>query len=115
MSVVELVSGRTSTEPSGWVDLREDGPRTVITLRGEVDIRLCGKLASAVGLALALGRPVDVDTREVTVVDSSVMGQIARLAYAETHDVRLLAPPPLVRELLEVTDLAGAVTVVEPA
>lgn len=111
MTVAELASGRTSAEPPGWIEVVTDPPRTRLLLGGEVDIRLSGKLTDAVSYAIAIGRPVDVDSRDVTIVDSSVMGQIARLANAVP--VCLIAPPPLVTDLLLITQLGDLVGVVD--
>lgn len=111
MTVAELASGRTSAEPPGWIDVATDVLRTRLVLGGEVDIRLSGKLTDAVSYAIALGRPVDVDSRAVTIVDSSLMGQIARLANAV--EVRLVAPPALVADLLLITQLGDMVSVVD--
>lgn len=86
-----------------------------LVLAGEVDARLNAQLASATLQLTENGLPVDVDTRDVTFMDSAVIALIAHLANRLTAPVRIVAPSDQVRFLLEVTHVGDLVEIVEPA
>lgn len=87
--------------------------RTRLVLAGDVDISLNGPLNDAVELAVQLGGPVEVDTADVTFMDSAVVAMLARLAYRLPDRLQMLRPPELVRFLLDVTQLGEIVDIVD--
>lgn len=101
------------TRGPGSVSVLQTPTRTRLVLAGDVDISLNGTLNDAVELAVRLGRPVDVDTADVTFMDSAVVAMLARLAYRLPDRLRVLQPPDLVRFLLDVTQLGEIVDIVD--
>ncbi len=60
--------------------LEEDPPLVLVTLAGEVDTDLGPEFERCVDEALAARRPVVVDATDVTFMDSTGLGFLARLA-----------------------------------
>lgn len=89
--------------------------RARLVLRGEVDARLSPRFREVISRLLANPAPVDVETVEVTFVDSAAIAMIAHLARQLPASVRFLAPTPQVRFLLELTQVEDLVEVVVPA
>ena len=102
-------------DDAGTVSIRYSPTSAHLVLAGEVDARLNAQLASATLQLTEYGLPVDVDTRDVTFMDSAVIALIAHLANRLTAPVRIVAPSDQVRFLLEVTHVGDLVEVVEPA
>ena len=101
------------TEESGHVAVLTTTGRCLLVLAGEVDISLEPELSEDVTEVLALGHPVDIDTRNVHFMDSSAVSSIARLSVQLGHRPRLIAPPESVRFLLSVTGVSEDVDIVE--
>ncbi|GAA1626150.1 STAS domain-containing protein [Georgenia ruanii] len=101
------------TRTPGSVSVLRTRARTRLVLAGDVDISLNATLNDAVELAVGLGRPVDVDTADVTFMDSAVVAMLARLAYRVPDRLRMLRPPDLVRFLLDVTQLGEIVDILD--
>lgn len=99
-------------EPIGSVRVRNSTGRTELVLAGEVDMSLADELSAAVDEVLRLGRPIDVDVREVTFLDSSGLSKLVRLATSADSRPRLIEPPEFVSFLLEVTRLDEVMEVV---
>lgn len=78
-------------------------PRLVLT--GEIDVSLVADFTDAADEALRHRGPVEVDARGVTFMDSSGVSMLARLAMLAPERVTVLDPPPMVRLLLEVTQV----------
>ncbi|MFH5821099.1 STAS domain-containing protein [Georgenia sp. AZ-5] len=87
--------------------------RTRLLLSGEVDVSMNAELNQVVEDAMLRAVPVDVDSRAVTFMDSSVVAMLARLAYRLPYRLQVIEPPELVRFLLDVTELGDIVDVVE--
>jgi len=100
---------------SGEVRLVLEVERARLVLRGEVDARLSPRFREVISRLLANPVPVDVETVEVTFVDSAAIAMIAHLARQLPASVRFLAPTPQVRFLLELTQVEDLVEVVVPA
>jgi len=86
------------------------GARLVLT--GEVDIGMNAKLNAAVAELEQLGMPVEVHTRDVTYLDTSVMAILARLASRSEQRITLVDPPALVRFLMLVAQLEDVVDII---
>lgn len=100
-------------EEAGHVAVLTTVGRSRLVLAGEVDVSLEPELSEAVSEVLALGQPVDIDTRNVHFMDSSAVSAIARLSVQLGHRPRLIAPPESVRFLLSVTRVGDDVDIVE--
>lgn len=87
--------------------------RNRLILAGEVDISMNEELSQAAVTIERSGLPLDVDVRNVTFMDSSVIAVLARLAYRLPDRLRLIEPPDVVRFLLEVTRIGEIVDVVD--
>ena len=71
-------------------DIEAAGDRTVIRLRGEVDMANATDLADALGTAADLGRPVVIDVSELSFIDSAGFAAIHR--SIERVRVHLVVP-----------------------
>lgn len=98
---------------AGHVAVLTTAGRSRLVLSGEVDVSLEAELSEAVTEVLALGQPLDIDTRNVDFMDSSAVSVIARLSVQLGHRPRLIAPPESVRFLLSVTRVSEDVDIVE--
>jgi anti-anti-sigma factor len=87
--------------------------RNRLILAGEVDITMNEELSQAAVTIERSGLPLDVDVRNVTFMDSSVIAVLARLAYRLPDRLRLIEPPDVVRFLLEVTKIGEIVDIVD--
>lgn len=100
-------------EPGGVHVLTTDDHVRVV-LAGDVDAALAPELLEAAAEVAAAGLPVQVDTRNVTFMDSSGVAFLARLAGGSSTRPVVLDPPDHVQFLLEITaigkmlDLQGA-------
>ncbi|UNX54899.1 STAS domain-containing protein [Georgenia sp. TF02-10] len=87
--------------------------RVRLVLAGEVDSLLAAELATAVRDAAARRQPVEVDTRNVTFMDSTGVATLAELSRRTSVRPAFIRPPELVRFLLEVTGLGRVVDILE--
>lgn len=101
------------SEQGGSVSVLSSPFRVLLVFSGQMDGSLNAELADAVTKAQQQGLPVDVDTRAVTFMDSSVIAMVAYLVYRLPHRVRFIQPPQLVRFLLEVTNIGELVDVLD--
>lgn len=90
--------------------LTADG-RTRLVLAGEVDAGMDEELATCTTEITRLGAPLDVDVRNVTFMDSSVLAVIARLTQRLNAPVRVIGPSESVRFLLDLTHLSDVVEI----
>ncbi|HLT82894.1 MAG TPA: STAS domain-containing protein [Phototrophicaceae bacterium] len=86
-----------------------------LVLGGELDLLSKTELLDAVREALMHDAPVEVDTRAVTFMDSTVIATLSRLVNASRHRLTFVEPAPVVRFLLEVTGIGGIVDIVDDA
>lgn len=100
-------------EEAGAVSVSRTGDRVRLVLTGAIDRLVADDLTDAVRRALLMDRPVDIDTRGVTFMDSAGLAALARLAYSATTRPTVLAPSEMVRFLLEVTDVESMVDIVD--
>ena len=105
-------AGHTTSEP-GSAHLMVAPGRTRLVLSGEIDVALSAELTEAVAEAEASRRPVEIDARHVTFMDSSGVALLARLAHRTPQPLTMIRPPDVVRFLLEITRLGDLVTILE--
>lgn len=100
-------------QEAGTVHVFETSTRTRVVLCGEIDAAMGPDLLDAATDAEVTGRPVDVDARHVTFMDSSGVTLLARLATRTPGRLRVIGAPDVVLFLLDVTHLADLVDVVD--
>ena len=88
-----------------------DGERRLI-LRGEIDLAVRGPLTRAINEIMAAGSRVVVDMRDVSFLDSTGIGALAR-AVSEGCEVLVLNPHAAVRRALEVSGVDGIIQIVD--
>ncbi len=99
------------TNPDGWqpevgsVHVLIDPDRVHVVLTGEIDAGTSADLATAATEVIDAERPVEVDCRHITFMDSTGIGFLARLAARSPQRVRLLNVPPMVRFLVDTVKL----------
>ena len=113
--MVDSIESGTGLAPGadGSAVLLRAPNRLRLVLTGEMDLTACGALGGLVRDAIAASLPIEVDARQVTFMDSSVIVELARLARGAPRHLRFIQPPDLVRSLLEVTHLSESVDIVE--
>ncbi|GAA4426143.1 hypothetical protein GCM10023169_24630 [Georgenia halophila] len=84
-----------------------------LVLGGELDLLTKPELHDAVQEAVQHDRPVEVDARHVTFMDSSVIATLSRLVQATHHRPTFISPPQVVRFLLDVTRIGELVDIVD--
>lgn len=89
-------------EPGG-VHVLTTGDHVRVVLAGDVDAALAPELLEAAAEVVAADLPVQVDTRNVTFMDSSGVAFLARLAGGSKTPPVVLDPPDHVQFLLEIT------------
>jgi anti-sigma B factor antagonist len=98
---------------SGSVHLMVSAERIRLVLSGEIDVSLSAELVEAVTEAEEAARPVEIDARHVTFMDSSGVALLARLAHRSPGRLVIIQPPDVVRFLLEVTHIGEVVDVLD--
>ena len=98
---------------SGSTAVLTAGDRTRLVLAGEVDASMDEELATCTTEITRLGQPLDIDVRNVTFMDSSVLAVIARLTQRLSGPVRVIGPSESVRFLLELTHLVDVVEILD--
>ena len=87
-----------------------DGERRLI-LHGEIDLAVRVPLMRALNEIAVTGSRVVVDMHDVSFLDSTGIGALARTA-SEGSDVVVLNPKPAVRRALEVSGVDGIIQIV---
>ena len=98
----------TPEGPVGGITVMEGSDATTARLWGEIDEGLRDQASSALVRALDCGRPVVIQTSEVTFIDSTGIAfliQFCRLGREEGLRVVLADPPPIVRDVLTMLGL----------
>ncbi|CAM3431625.1 STAS domain-containing protein [Isoptericola cucumis] len=110
----------TSSEPgpSSGISSRTGDEGTVLTLWGEVDAELREAASDAMASLAARGttRPVVLDARDVTFIDSSGVAfilQVYMLGQETGTPVVLRAPSDAVTEVLDMVGMGGRIPVEE--
>jgi anti-anti-sigma factor len=97
----------------GEVALLTSPSRTRLVLSGEADMGIAKELGEAIGEAVQLGLPVDIDVRNVTFMDSSVLGALGSFARQLTVPPRLIQPPEVVTFVLEITRMGEVLEILD--
>jgi anti-anti-sigma factor len=97
----------------GSVALIVSADRVRLVLAGELDLSTKAELVEAVQEAARYDQPVEVDTRDVTFMDSSALAALARLIQLTDHRPVFIDPPEPVSFLLHVTRIGELVDVVD--
>lgn len=91
------------TPPGGSIRATQTPEATIVRLAGEIDGSLREEASAAMSLVVGRGAPVELDTSDVTFIDSmglSFLIQCGAVAHAEGLDVSLPEPPPHVVDLM---------------
>ena len=106
-------SGGAQRRPSepGSVHVLLDQDRTMVVLAGDVDATLAPDLIDAAADVAEARKPVRIDTRNVTFMDSTGVSFLARVAVGTGGRPVLLDPPDHVRFLLDITAIGDLVDV----
>jgi anti-sigma B factor antagonist len=94
--------------PAFNLEVRREGPRTIVAPSGELDLASAGQLRSALQRSRHDG-PLVLDLRDVTFIDSVGLGLVIeehRRAEREGADFRLRPGPENVQRLFVMTGLA---------
>lgn len=92
------------------------GPeRTVVIVRGEIDMHTASQLSAVVQLACVNSEVVELDLAELEFLDSTGLGVIAGaldLLDRSGGRLELRNVPPMVMRLLQMTDMARLLTII---
>jgi anti-sigma B factor antagonist len=98
-------------EPGPPPDVRREGDRMVVSLRGEQDMSTAPSVADALAAATAVGDgDVVVDLSDVQFMDAAIITELARGRTAlrsESRALMLRAPSRFAQRLLGVCGLVG--------
>jgi anti-anti-sigma factor len=84
-----------SFDPAGFaISTSEQGGRTVVSLRGELDLATAPALETVVTDSLAAGDDVVVDLRELAFMDSTGLRVLVRAHASVTDEQRFLIVRP---------------------
>jgi anti-anti-sigma factor len=107
--ILPTAGGEEQRAWSGSAAVLTTGERTRLVLAGEVDASMNDELATCTTEITRLNGPLDVDVRNVTFMDSSVLAVLARLTQRLGEPVRVIGASESVRFLLELTHLSEVV------
>jgi len=89
----------------GSVQVLHSGSRVRLVLTGEVDASMNAQMVEAVHDVADRDLPIDVETRQVTFIDSSAIALLVYLAHRVPHPMRFIQPSEPVRFLMDITQL----------
>jgi anti-anti-sigma factor len=95
------------------IDVRDVDDACVLALAGELDLASSPSLVERVEAVLPDGRPLVLDLRELTFIDSTGLGAIAgieRSAEKAGTTLKLVPGPSSVQRVFDVSGTAGAFT-----
>lgn len=96
------------TPPGGAITTTQTPDRTIVRLSGEIDAAQRNGASAAMALVLRRHMPVELDTSDVTFIDStglSFLVQCCTLAQEDALDVSLPHPAPPVADLMSLVRL----------
>jgi anti-anti-sigma factor len=92
-------------EHAGSVAVDRDGDGVRVDLVGEIDVEMKDELFDALEEAARHGAPVEVHCAGVTFIDSTGISGLAWLAQLASEPPCLVAVPPVMYELLQLTGM----------
>jgi anti-sigma B factor antagonist len=95
-------------EPDFSTEITQDAGRTVIHVRGEIDIATCERLRDAIEPFMAPQQSIVLDLSEVQFMDSSMLNLLVQARGRLTADggsLILRNPSPVARQLLSLGGL----------
>jgi anti-sigma B factor antagonist len=109
---------RDLEQPPFSIDVARDAGRTVLSLRGELDIATVGELETAISEGLAGGEQLVVDLRELEFMDSTgVRALVSGHAAAQEGDGSLVIVRARtgteVDRVIDISGIAGALGMVD--
>jgi anti-sigma B factor antagonist len=116
LSGVRAIPGAAAKGDLHVAVLRED-QRSVVAVRGAVDLATCDEVWDGIDRALGFGGPLVIDLTETTFVDSSGMALLVRAQSRLTADadpIVVRGPSRAVRAVMEITGLDTVVTIEPP-
>lgn len=101
-------------EQYGHADVTVEGDTWRVRLAGEISLEVVSRLDEVRAQVAEPRRGVEVDLDAVTFIDSNGIGFLARLAFENPGQVRVVNAAPFTRDLLRHLGLARALTIVDP-
>jgi len=98
------VVGTSGVVATGAIALVEEPERTIVALKGEIDVALRAEASAALANTLERDLPVVIDASEVTFADSTGIAflvQFVTIGHDEGLDVTLRNPPQVIVEVLD--------------
>lgn len=92
-------------EDTGSIRLEEHDGGVRVVLEGEIDVEMKDGLFDGLEEAARHGRPVEVDCAGVSFIDSTGISGLAWLAQLTAEPPCLVAVPPVMYELLQLTGM----------
>ena len=92
-------------DDAGSVTVEPHDDHVRVVLVGEIDVEVKDHLFDALQEAARHGAPVEVDCSGVTFIDSTGISGLAWLANLASEPPRLVAVPPVMYELLQLTGM----------
>ena len=114
--VVQTPQADGPADVPGDVSVFFDNGRTLILLRGHIDLSVADDLEHAGRDAIDADMPILADVRTVESIDSVGISFLLRLAgnaRAANHQMSLVGPSPRIRELLVLLDSESLFTWVD--
>jgi anti-anti-sigma factor len=102
----------------GHVSVLDEPAATMVRLSGEVDLSLSDELSRAYQQCLSRQHPIRVDAGELTFIDSTGIGFVARLAAAEQmagRRLQIIGASRRTSETLSLTGLDDLLEISEPS
>lgn len=92
-------------EDAGSIAVERRGEVVHVVLEGEIDVEMKDELFDGLQEAARHGVPVEVDCGGVTFIDSTGISGLAWLAQLTSEPPCLVAVPPVMYELLQLTGM----------
>lgn len=99
------MDAQDTDERFGWVDITATDSRCQVRLSGEISYELRPTLDAAADEVLKLRLPVEVDLGEVSFIDSSGVGFLARLGASDPGNVRVVNAHSFTRKVLDLNGM----------
>src|SRR5690625_7747952 len=100
----ESQQARAARQP-GSVQVLHSESRVLLVLTGEAAASMDAQMVEAVHDVADRDLPIDLETRQVTFIDSSAIALLVYLAHRVPHPMRFIQPSEPVRFLMDITQL----------